>query len=317
MKNSDLRIGIIVCTCQRPGMLKLCLDGLMQSAQEPDWHLRVCVVDNDTDASSRHIISQIQSNSQVPIDFVHEPQRGIPFARNRGLRHALGCRWDWVALIDDDEVPRQDWLQQHMAAVSSFNAQVSYGAILKKYEVDPPSWWPKDAPSTAPAGTLVRRASTANVLFSSDLIAKDKGALYFDHDLANGYEDLDFFERAVSLGYKMVWAPDAVVTETVPASRIQPDRLVAMVKSQANAHARVGVKRMGLLRAFFKFGSKGLRRIVGGSILSSLFYILRKAGFSSAEHHYFRARLRLARGLGNFTGLAARSGGYYDTIDGF
>ncbi|WP_417694755.1 glycosyltransferase family 2 protein [Roseibium sp.] len=315
MTTSPSRIGIMVCTAGRPQMLVRCLRSLIAQPIQTGWSVEICVVENDTEPRSLPAIEALQVETQIPIHHVLEPKRGIPFARNRSLREAKHHGFDWIALIDDDEVADEAWLGSHMASVTRHSADVSYGAVTKDYEAPQPDWWPRDTGSSDPDGTVLSRASTNNVLFSRELIS-GSAPLRFDEDLRHGYEDLDFFERASGRGHKIVWTPAASVEETVSANRVRPERLIQMVHSQAAAHAQVACKRSGFARACLKFGLKGLRRIVGGSLLSGFHWLAWKVGNENAQGRYFRARLRLARGAGNWYGLTRGQKGFYDQLDG-
>lgn len=297
-------------------MLKDCLAALIAQTCEINWKLEIGVIDNDTSQSARRNVESIAQASSVPVHYAHQPKRGIPFARNAALDLARSRGWSWIALIDDDEVASPDWLAQHIRTASEHQAQVSYGAVVQIHDAPPPVWWKVDTPSLDPEGTVLRRASTNNVLFAASLIADDGNRLRFDEDLLHGYEDLDFFERAHASGNKIVWAPKALVSERVPVSRSQPQRLINMVRSHAAAHAQIDCKRRGFPAAFMKFGLKGLRRIVAGSAISGMSWLLWKAGLPKYESRYYKGRLRLARGVGNWYGLTRVKSGYYDQIDG-
>lgn len=297
-------------------MLEKCLKGLIGQSVPENWQLEIGVVDNEVTKTAQATVQAVAEDSPIRIHYTHQPRRGIPFARNAALDLARQREWTWIALIDDDEVPSPDWLSQHLRTVHLCSAQVSYGAVVQVHDLPPPSWWKVDVPSADPEGTLLQRASTNNVLFSRDLIDEEKGALRFDEDLLHGYEDLDFFERAHSRNYRIVWAPKAVVTERVPASRSQPARLIEMVRCHAAAHAQVCRKRAGLVKALQKFGLKGLRRVLTGGPTSLATWVLWQAGLTGFEDRYFQARLRLARGVGNWRGIARGTSGYYDCIDG-
>lgn len=309
------RIGIMICTARRPKMLENCLLSLIAQEQRPGWQVEICVVENDAHPHSQEQVETIAANSPVPIHYVQEPRRGIPFARNRTLQEALQRTYDWIALIDDDEIALGGWLQAHMDAVGRFDADVSYGAVAKKFEKQPPDWWYPEVPSPNPAGHELSRASTNNVLFSARLISPPAD-LRFNPAFLYGYEDLDFFENAVSQGFKIVWTPNAIVEEDVPASRVEPARLLGWSRSSSAAHVQVAVLRKGYWRSAAKFTVKGIRRLIGGAIGSALFLVPAGFGGQKAVYRYYKSRMRLARGLGNLQGVLQRPHRYYQVIDG-
>ncbi len=309
------RIGIMICTARRPQMLENCLRSLISQKHQPNWQVEICVVENDEAPLSRDMVESIAPDSPFPIHYVQESQRGIPFARNRTLLEALDRQYDWIALIDDDEIALEGWLQAHMASVSLYEADVSYGALTQNYEKQPPDWWYPDIPVTYPAGYILPRASTGNVLFSSRLISRPSN-LRFNPAFLYGYEDLDFFENAVATGFKIVWTPDAIIEEEIPANRVEPARLLGRSQSSSAAHVQVSVLRKGYWRSAVKFALKGVRRLIGGTIGSAIFLLPAKCGNEKAIYRYYKSRMRLARGLGNLQGVLQRPHHYYQVIDG-
>ncbi|WP_417668239.1 glycosyltransferase family 2 protein [Roseibium sp.] len=315
MTETPLRIGIMICTAQRPQMLENCLKSLITQDAAPNWQVEICVVENDDDLHSHQAIERVSQASPFPILHVLETRRGIPFARNRTLQEALDRNYDWIALIDDDEVALDGWLKGHMEAVKLYGADVSYGPVTKTYEKTPPDWWYPDVPNQSPAGEVLKRASTNNVLFSSAII-RPPASLLFNEKLLFGYEDLDFFETAHAKGFKIVWSPDALVDEEVMASRVDAIRLLNWCRSSAAAHAQVSILRKGYWRSFMKFGLKGLRRIIGGGLGAGLLLIPAKLGSKAADNRFYKFRMRIARGLGNIQGLLNTPYHYYEQIDG-
>ena len=92
MKDS-LSISVVVITLNRAEWLKDTLGSLVRQTRQPD---EVIVVDNDS-----------QDNTKG-VKYVSEKTRGIPYARNTGVRNATG---DIVAFIDDDCIADENWLK--------------------------------------------------------------------------------------------------------------------------------------------------------------------------------------------------------------
>lgn len=92
------KLSAVVCTHGRSEMAVRAVGSLLeQSVHE------VLVVDNaPSDGSTRRLLGE-----RVPgARYVVEPQEGLDFARNRGLREATG---DIVAFLDDDAVAAPGW----------------------------------------------------------------------------------------------------------------------------------------------------------------------------------------------------------------
>ncbi len=316
MTDKATRIGIMVCTAERPRMLQECVESLLAQQVAEDWQVEVCVVENDKTPNSRAVVEAVPPLSPIKVHYFQEPRRGIPFARNKTLEVGLAHGYDWIVLIDDDERADPTWLATLMRTAVEHKADVVSGPVRRTYEAPPPNWWKLLKPVAGPAGTVLNEAPTNNTLLSARLIRPDGANLRFAEALTFGYEDIDFFSRAHKLGYRIVWSPDAFVEETIPASRVQPERLIARVQSTAAAQVLASKIRRGAPRTFAKFTLKGLRRLIGGAITCALFWPGKRAGSEKATHSYYRGRLRLARGLGIFRGLFTILPNYYSTVDG-
>jgi glycosyltransferase involved in cell wall biosynthesis len=97
---SEPSVTVAVCTRDRPESLRGCLQALAQLRTPV---LEVVVVDNaSTDDRTRQVVAQFPG-----VRYVHEPRRGLDWARNRALLEARG---DVVAYTDDDTEPHPDWV---------------------------------------------------------------------------------------------------------------------------------------------------------------------------------------------------------------
>jgi O-antigen biosynthesis protein len=97
-------ISVVVCTRDRPALLRSCLRRLEQQ-QYPRFE--VVVVDNA--ASTDAVRTLVESLAGGPVRFRYhaEPRPGLSWARNAGIAAAAG---DIVAFLDDDDEPDQHWL---------------------------------------------------------------------------------------------------------------------------------------------------------------------------------------------------------------
>lgn len=306
----------MVCTAERPRMLQDCVASLLAQQLSENWQVEVCVVENDATPNSRAVVEGVSPLSPIKVRYYQEPRRGIPFARNKTLEVGLANGYDWIVMIDDDERADPTWLACLMRTAVEHGADVVSGPVRRTYEAPPPKWWKLLKPIAGPAGTVLDEAPTNNTLLSARLIRPDGANLRFAEALTFGFEDIDFFSRAHKLGYRIVWSPDAFVEETIPASRVQPERLIARVQATAAAQVLASKIRRGAPRTFSMFILKGIRRVIGGAVACALFWPGKRAGSEKATNSYYRGRLRLARGLGIFRGLLTILPNYYSTVDG-
>jgi succinoglycan biosynthesis protein ExoM len=214
----ELRVAICICTFRRPELLRKLLCGVAQlkfrKARRPQ--IQVVVVDNDERASAEEICRM--ASVSWPIDYVVEPRRGITHARNRAVSAAGPV--DFIAFIDDDEVPAAQWLDELLWAQTEFAADVVSGPVLPRYAPEIADWVKRGGffdRQVLTTGTTRRACPTNNVLVGTQVF---QSVPKFDDAFAlSGAEDTNFFLQVGKAGHKIVWSQEAVVFEAVPVER--------------------------------------------------------------------------------------------------
>jgi glycosyltransferase involved in cell wall biosynthesis len=149
---------------------------------------------------------------------VVEPRRGITYARNRTIAEAGPV--DFIAFIDDDEIPSSEWLDELLWAQAEFSADVVSGPVLPRLTPDVADWVRSGGffdSRVSLNGTPRKTCASNNVLVAIDVF---RGVPKFDDAFAiSGAEDTDFFLRASRAGYKIVWSQEAAVFEVVTPER--------------------------------------------------------------------------------------------------
>lgn len=220
-----LRVEVVVSviTYRRPEGLSRLLESLRELELQPGVALRTLVVDNDQERSAEAVCAEFSARGFRRLEYVVEPKKGIPFARNRAVREAGGC-FEYLAFVDDDERVSRGWLRELLRARERFSADVTTGPVLPEFDEQPPAWILRGRffeRRRYPTGENLSVAFTNNVLVSAKVFREV--SFWFDEALANtGGSDGEFFRRVHAAGYKIVWADDAIVHETVPATRASP-----------------------------------------------------------------------------------------------
>lgn len=225
MTGSLLSIDICLCTFRRPQVADT-LRSLAALDRIPDCAVRVIVADNDETPSARAIVMAQEAALNLPLTYVHAPSRNISIARNACLDNAKG---DFVAFIDDDETASPGWLAALLAQALQSGADVVLGPVQAVYAPDAPAWMRRaDCHATAPVwvGDEIVTGYSCNVLIrrTAPAVAGRRFRLSFGR---TGGEDTAFFSEIHRAGGKITFAPRAVVTEPVPASRARFSWLMA------------------------------------------------------------------------------------------
>lgn len=212
-------ISVCICTFQRPEYLCRALGKL--NAQETNrlFTYSAVVADNDAGASARSIVSGFPSIGGYPVTYVVEPQKSISCARNAAILNASG---DYIAFVDDDEYPAQDWLLKLLQTCTAAGVDGVLGPVRPYFDSPPPAWVTRGAFFERPShrtGMVLNwsQTRTGNVLFLRRILPKDEAPFRVEFGTAGG--DIDFFRRMIGQGRRFIWCEEAVVFEVVPPSR--------------------------------------------------------------------------------------------------
>ena len=215
--NKTALVALCIASYKRPVLLKQGLLAINQLNTPENLDAIIIVVDNDSEQSAKETCDSVAATIDKKIHYYVEPDRGISSARNRLLQKAMERQADFIAFIDDDEMPHRDWLKNIYHGLLSYSADIATGPVFNTYKNVPSDELPS-IKKKYETGTIPRYVSTNNVIFKARLIGElgltfDR---YFDFI---GNEDHDFFERAYKQGCKAVWVNDAVIFEALPPER--------------------------------------------------------------------------------------------------
>lgn len=225
-----MRVFVCLCTCRRPQSLDRSLAALrlIDLSQSDARATALIVVDNAPDGEAGAICERHRADLPMELFVVEEPQRGISFARNRAVAEALRRGADFIAFIDDDDVPDPDWLQQLLRVQQQSGAELVFGFWRQAVDqpVPPPLAAIKFFQPPKITGEnifgLPQWAGTFNVLIARAAIERvaGDGAVFRPQFALTGGSDTDFFIRATRAG-----APYAVAINSTVLRDWEPARL--------------------------------------------------------------------------------------------
>ena len=212
-------ICVCICTFRRPRLLARLLKALDTQETQGAFHYDVVVVDNDKDGSARLVVEFAATRTKKQVRYYIEPEQNIAMARNKAVENAKG---DFIAFIDDDELPDSRWLLNMYKSLSLFETAGVLGPVVPRYEVRPPSWVIRGRFFERPSyysGYFLNWwvARTGNCLLRRLLFAGPEGR--FRREYGSGGEDRDFFKRMIYQGHVFVWCAEAPIEEAVPPDR--------------------------------------------------------------------------------------------------
>lgn len=210
-------ICVCICTFQRLEYLKRLLEALTDQETGELFTYSILVVDNDKSESARPLVSDLAAGSPVPIRYCVEPRQNIARARNKAVQNAAG---DFMAFIDDDELPIRRWLLTLFNACREYRVDGVLGPVKPHFDETAPAWVMKGKfyqRPTYPTGLMIddTKGRTGNVLLKKKIFEEGEA---FRPEFRTG-EDQDFFRRMLGKGYHFIWCNEAVAYEVVPATR--------------------------------------------------------------------------------------------------
>jgi succinoglycan biosynthesis protein ExoM len=221
---------VCLCTCDRPQALQSLLGVLagMEFDSLDALDLFLVVVDNRPDGRAQAICERARQRLPLRLYFAEERQRGISFARNRAVATARSHEAEFIAFIDDDDLPQPDWLVRLIERQKATGADLVFGLWRLPDDLKVPAWLSEIAffrPPRLEATSeydLPNWAGTYNVLISRAALEQlqQDGQVFRPEFALTGGEDTDLFIRARRAGLKFAIAEHSVVIRRWEAKRI-------------------------------------------------------------------------------------------------
>jgi glycosyltransferase involved in cell wall biosynthesis len=311
MNNVD--ISVVVVTHNRASMLRRGLETIINQVTAGRFSYEVLVVDDGSTDNTATVVQQAANNSNdystTAVRYVFQNKGGEARARNRGIKAACGR---WIAFIDDDELAEADWLGElygvartkgadcvdgpiHLLLPANFQAGLAPRIRAHLGE----KFVTSDDGRKSPKDTL----GTNNVLLNTAIFGQ-----IGDFDVAIGYgpeaygTDADFFTRLEDGGFKIAYAPRALVHHVIPESRMQVFSIKRSFFKGGVASAQIHFKNYGrskvLTHMAWRLGvilGRDIPLLVLASLLRCQPLILESLAGVSATAGYFWGSLRLLK----------------------
>lgn len=291
-----MKIAVCALTFRRPDGLAALLHSLGAMTVPADCAISTTIVDNDPHASAEPLVIKAAATFPHTLTYVHEPTPGIAAARNTAVHSNPEA--DFIAFIDDDEEADPDWLTEFVATHRATGAEVVTGPVFPKFASPPPRWVIDGAFFERPRfahNSPIRWATTSSVLMSRRAADAVPGPFDAEFGLSGG-EDTLLFRQLRDAGFSMAWCDRALVTETIPDSRVSL-QWITMREYRRGQTLSLVVQALdgSRLRRLGRFG-RGLGEVAAGVVMLPVGTL--RAGRTGA----YKAVHRVAFGAGMLTG---------------
>jgi glycosyltransferase involved in cell wall biosynthesis len=227
---------VVICipTYKRPKMLKRLLDAI--AALETKAVISVLVADNDAQGRAGIDLCLAMEGYRWPLTAVIAPHRGIAQVRNVLIEYALMTDAPFIAMIDDDERPQKDWMDQFLNCAHATGADLLQGSILFHGDMR------GHGDIRHPTGRIDLPQGAGNLLMRRAML-EETAAPWFDPQFAlSGGEDQDFFIRLRRAGKHFAWCDEARVEADMPETRANLGWMLRRSYSTGNSDMRVMLK---------------------------------------------------------------------------
>ena len=132
-----MTITLILCTYNRCRSLAQALESAAALRLPKPIEWEVLVVDNNSSDQTRHVVEDFRRRYPGRFRYLFEPQQGLSYARNAGVRQAKG---DILAFTDDDVTVEPTWLQNLTACLHDGEWAGAGGRTVLAHPFSPPKW---------------------------------------------------------------------------------------------------------------------------------------------------------------------------------
>ena len=256
-----IRLSLVIATYNRAEQLMVTLGSVaMQSAAAEMWEC-IVVDNNSADDTRQRVEAFAKEHDKLNIRYVFESNQGLSHARNAGIAASTG---DIVAFIDDDERIVEEFITAYIELFDTHaDAMAAGGKIIAEYPTGRPRWMsryteqpianPMDFGTEIhpfPAGRIpgggnmaMRRSLFESVgVFNTALGRTGKRLL--------GGEESDLFERIARCGYKVYYAPRAVMYHIIPTEKLTRDYFTRLSRNTGISQRTRAIQNNRLMKLY-------------------------------------------------------------------
>ena len=259
--NKEPSISVIICTYNRDKFIGEALNCLAKQTL-PAGNFEIIVVDNRSTDNTASIAKKfIADHPELQARYVMEPNKGLSFARNRGIQEA---RASIVTYIDDDAEVTPHFLESIVSFLQANSSVVGVGGkVIPKYsESGEPKWISKylngfvgrmdfgDRPKQF--DSKMKYPTGCNMTYTKEILQKAGG---FNNELTFRSDDKYIFHQVTKFSDNVYYVPEALLYHNIDNDRLSfPNFKKLFLKSgnEEKIRVRSEIGTPGIVRKFFE-----------------------------------------------------------------
>lgn len=219
-------VSLVICTYNREKFLREGLDSIIHQTIDPSLFEVIIVDNNSTDSTGKIAHNFITAHPDLKIRYFFEEQKGLSFARNRGIKEATA---EIITYVDDDAILTPGFIEQILFFFKDYpQAAGAGGKVIPKYESGAePEWYSKYVSAIAGAvdnGNQIKKydkgmkyPAGCNMTYKKDILISAGG---FNNQLTFRSDDKFIFYQVRKLSDEIYYLPDAVLEHYIDNERL-------------------------------------------------------------------------------------------------
>ena len=272
-------ISVVICTYNRDKFIGEALNCLAKQTLSPDEFEIIIVDNNSTDHTASIVKNFVAIHPELNARYVLETNKGLSFARNRGLQEAKA---PIITYIDDDAEAEPVFLESILHFMQADKTIVGIGGkVIPKYsESKEPKWMSKylngfvgrmdygDEPKRF--DTTMKYPAGCNMTYTKQILTQAGG---FNNQLTFRSDDKYIFFQVTKLSDNIYYLPAAMLYHNIDNDRLSfPNFKKLFLKSGNEEKIRVRSEKgtLAVVKKFFELIFK-----TGASVALYMLYMLK------------------------------------------
>ena len=217
-------ITVLIATRNRANSLAKTLESLLSSSNLEQSSWEVIVADNGSSDNTEQVVQRF-AESRTNVHHLLEIRKGKSHALNAGIAAARG---ELIAMMDDDVICSPNYISGIRKTFEAGSVDAAQGRTFLACEGGEPAYLHHDLAmfmglrdfGDKPSDLEVNLCGTNSVVRASVFRTVGSYAVELGAGAVGFAEDSEMSQRIRSHGFRMIYAPDIVVTHQLPHDRI-------------------------------------------------------------------------------------------------